>query len=376
MQTEKSLWYQVSDQTTPDVLASVFNGSYSTLFVQSGDHAVLEQVQLPQRMDVALGIHSLEELERWESHSPLAARTSSVLTRDPALVDTLRKRTNYKTGVMVDVNDGPSLGSCVENAKIADLLLIDFKDPTNIPLELVLATTQATDTKVFKKVKHAQDGEVSVLTMESGSDGILLQSDDLGEITRLSRSFEHAGGQAFTLEAATVVDIAHSGMGDRACIDTTSELFSDEGMLIGSTSTGGLMVCSETHYLPYMNLRPFRVNAGGIHSYVWGPDNFVPYLSDLRAGDRVYAVNAKGHARVVTVGRVKIERRPLLKIATQIQGKIVNVFIQDDWHVRMFGAGGEIRPSSEIRIGDKLLGRSDIPGRHVGIKISESIREV
>jgi 3-dehydroquinate synthase class II len=124
-----------------------------------------------------------------------------------------------------------------------------------------------------------------------------------------------------------------------------------------------------------MNLRPFRVNAGALHSYIWGPDNFVPYLCDLRAGDRVYAVNARGVGRVVTVGRVKLERRPLLRLEAEIDKVKVNTFIQDDWHVRVFGSKGEIRPSSEVRIGDKLLGFADSPGRHVGIKISETIKE-
>ena len=60
-------------------------------------------------------------------------------------------------------------------------------------------------------------------------------------------------------------------MGDRGCIDTTSIMTKDEGMIVGSTSAGGILVCSETHYLPYMELRPFRVNAGGVHSYVLSP---------------------------------------------------------------------------------------------------------
>ena len=40
-------------------------------------------------------------------------------------------------------------------------------------------------------------------------------------------------------------------------------------MLIGSTSQGGILACPEVFFLPYMELRPFRVNAGGVHSYVY-----------------------------------------------------------------------------------------------------------
>jgi 3-dehydroquinate synthase II/3-amino-4-hydroxybenzoic acid synthase len=88
-------------------------------------------------------------------------------------------------------------------------------------------------------------------------------------------------------------------------------------MLIGSKSNGGILVSSETHYLPYMELRPFRVNAGAIHSYVWGPDNMSPYLSELKAGSKLLCVDTGGNAREVAVGRAKIETRPLLMICAQ-----------------------------------------------------------
>jgi hypothetical protein len=99
------------------------------------------------------------------------------------------------------------------------------------------------------------------------------------------------------------------------------------------------------------------------------------YLSDLPAGSQVPAVNARNQVRAVTVGRVKIERRPLVLIEAEIDGRAVNTFIPDDWQARMMGAQGEIRPSSEIQIGDKLLGCPDAPGRHVGIRIDETIEE-
>ena len=80
----------------------------------------------------------------------------------------------------------------------------------------------------------------------------------------------------------------------------------EEGMIIGSTGWGGIFVCSETHYLPHMNLREFRCNAGGVHSYVWGPSNIAVYLSELRAGSRVLAVDTQGRTRVVTVGLISV----------------------------------------------------------------------
>jgi 3-dehydroquinate synthase class II len=101
----------------------------------------------------------------------------------------------------------------------------------------------------------------------------------------------------------------------------------------------------------------------------------VVYLSDLKAGDNVYVFNSKGKARVVTVGRLKIERRPLLKIEAKLNGGTINTFIQDDWHVRVMGSKGEIRPSSEIKVGEELLALKGVPGRHVGLAIDETIAE-
>jgi 3-amino-4-hydroxybenzoic acid synthase len=288
----------------------------------------------------------------------------------------LKECPDKQTGLLLAVDDRAGLDRAVASVSSVDVLAIRFKDPTNIPLELVLAVSQSTKTRIFKRVQTAADGEVSYLTMEKGSDGIVLATQDVQEIVRLSQSYGQSQKVAYPLAPAIVTAVKHCGMGDRVCIDTTSALTPDEGMLLGSTSNGGLLVCSETHYLPYMNLRPFRVNAGALHLYVWGPDNKALYLSDLKAGDQVLAFDSKGNGRTVSIGRLKIERRPLLLIEARIDDQPINAFIQDDWHVRVFGASGEIRPSSEIRPGDALLGYRDEPGRHVGLKISETIREV
>ena len=56
-------------------------------------------------------------------------------------------------------------------------------------------------------------------------------------------------------------------MGERACVDTTTHFRRDEGILVGSHSKGMVLCVSETHPLPYMPTRPFRVNAGALHSY-------------------------------------------------------------------------------------------------------------
>lgn len=377
MTKEKQIWYSFPDNKyNDDALQTAFQGGYNTFFLPVQNLEWLDRVKLPKQMSVAVLLDKPSDLQLVDKHPVASVKTEHLIYKDIEHIDKSPKKDKRSKGLFINVKDHDTLLKTVEVSQKLDNVIIEFKDPTNIPLELVLAKTQALPTRVIKRVTEADDGDVSLMTMESGSDGILLASHNLDSIMTLDKSFQKATKVKFGLKPAKVTAIKHAGMGNRVCIDTTSELGQDEAMLLGSTSQGGLMVCSETHFLPYMDLRPFRVNAGGLHMYIWGPDNFCAYLSDLKAGDKVFAINSKNEARVVTVGRVKIERRPLLLIEAEIEGKKINTFIQDDWHVRVMGSKGEIRPSAEVEVGDYLLGFLDTPGRHVGFTINETIKEV
>lgn len=87
-------------------------------------------------------------------------------------------------------------------------------------------------------------------------------------VSSLSRRVLERQDRALSLVNVTVCAVRHTGLGHRVCVDTTSVMSTEEGMIVGSTGWGGIFVCSETHYLPHMNLREFRVNAGAVHSYI------------------------------------------------------------------------------------------------------------
>ncbi len=373
---QKTAWFEIATGMDRNIIDKVCQMNYHTLFIHIKDIELLENMKLPQRMKLAVLIDSIPDLEELKKYNQLFTKTDYVIVTNSELLEQINQKTAAKAGLMIRVDDRPALDLAVQLVRNTELMIIEFKDPTNIPLELILATTQKSNCRILKKVKDARDGEVSLMTMEAGADGLLLSTGNIHEIVTLDKVMQRINQIRLELKEAVVKKIKPAGMGTRVCIDTTSELTREEGMILGSTSNGGLLTCSETHFLPYMNLRVFRVNAGGIHLYVWGPNDQAVYLSDLRAGDKVYVVNARGEARVVTIGRLKIESRPLLLIECEIEGVSINTFIQDDWHVRMFGSKGEIRPSSEIKIGDKLLGYLDQPGRHVGLRIDETIKEV
>jgi 3-amino-4-hydroxybenzoic acid synthase len=299
-----------------------------------------------------------------------------------------------------------------------DFVVVDIEHATYIPYELLLAKTERRSTRILRSVPikgldgHVDDVHQSLnafATLERGV-GVLFRTLDPAAVESLSRSVAHTKSTAVRLVTARVVEVLHTGLGHRVCVDTTSVMSAEEGILVGSTGWGGIFVCSENHYLPHMNLREFRVNAGAVHSYVWGPDDQMLYLSEMKAGVEVLCVDVRGNARPVTVGRAKIERRPLAcirarvaldavpsaarraiedlhatslrvtpggeKVAAEPQDCVyVNAFVQNDWHVRIMGADGKVRHSTLLRPGDEILAHVEVPGRHTGLRVTEHIVE-
>ena len=100
-----------------------------------------------------------------------------------------------------------------------------------------------------------------------------------------------------------------------------------------------------------------------------------PYVTELAAGSKVLCVNTRGECRELAVGRVKMEVRPLLLIQGRAADQTINVIVQDDWHIRIMGADGKPKNATAIRPGDELLAFVDRPGRHVGLKVDETIIE-
>lgn len=274
-------------------------------------------------------------------------------------------------GRAVEVVDAESLEVACAVARTERWALLTFRDPTKIPLEIVLAAAAGAEGRIVTVVADCQEAAIVLGVLEHGSDGVMLAPRAVGDATNLKRAAAAPVGE-IELTELQVVATEHIGMGERACVDTCSYLRQDEGILVGSHSKGMVLCVSETHPLPYMPTRPFRVNAGAIHSYTVAEHARTQYLSELRAGSRVLAVDVSGRTRVVSVGRVKIETRPLLSIdAVAPGGQRVNLILQDDWHVRVLGPGGAVLNSTELRPGDTVLGYLPAADRHVGYPVDE-----
>ncbi|MEU3406229.1 3-dehydroquinate synthase II family protein [Streptomyces sp. NPDC006670] len=274
-------------------------------------------------------------------------------------------------GRFVEIIDAATLEDACQSGRTEKWSLLLFRDPTKIPLEIVIAAAARAQGSLITVAQDVEEAEIIFGVLELGSDGVLMAPAKVGDATALKASAE-AGVPNLQLTELTVTATAHVGMGERACVDTATHFGEDEGLLIGSHSKGMILCVSETHPLPYMPTRPFRVNAGGIHSYTLGNNERTNYLSELKSGSRVTAVDIHGNTRLVTVGRVKIETRPLISIdAVGPDGRTANLILQDDWHVRVLGPGGVVLNSTELKPGDVVLGYLPTEDRHVGYPINE-----
>lgn len=281
------------------------------------------------------------------------------------------KHPQVEFGRFIEITDSTSLEQACEVARAERWCLLEFRDPTKIPLEIVLAAADSTAGSIITVVGEVREAEIVFDVLERGSDGVMMVPRSVGDATRLKAASEK-GSPELEMAELTVTGIDDLGMGDRVCVDTCSHFREDEGILVGSYSQGLVLCSSETHPLPYMPTRPFRVNAGGLHSYTLSPEGRTSYLSELRSGSKVLAVDSTGRTRGVAVGRVKIESRPLLSVdAVSATGQAVNLILQHDWHVRVLGPGPAVLNSTEVRPGDRVLGHLPTAARHVGYAIDE-----
>lgn len=105
------------------------------------------------------------------------------------------------------------------------------------------------------------------------------------------------------------------------------------------------------------------------------PNHKTKYLSELKSGDEVLIVDSKGNGRKAIVGRVKIEKRPLLLIEAECEGMKIATLLQNAETIRLVNEKGKPVSVSELKEGDKVLVHIEESARHFGMAIKESIIE-
>lgn len=284
------------------------------------------------------------------------------------------KAQGKKTCGYVEIHGKPYERLAALEAKKSDFIAVVGKDWEVIPLENLIAELQKVGVKILAGVKNSEKARTAFETLEIGVDGVLLQSGDVNSIKAVSEAVT-SGTERLELKIGTIKTIKPLVMGDRVCIDTASILNVGEGMLIGSQANGLFLVHSETLETEYVASRPFRVNAGAVHAYVLVPGDKTKYLSEVKAGDEVLAVDAKGNTRIVVVGRVKIEKRPMMLVETEVEGKRFKTLLQNAETITLVDKGGRPVSISRLKEGDEILLYVKDVGRHFGMEVEESLIE-
>jgi len=249
-------------------------------------------------------------------------------------------------------------------------VILQCGDWTIIPLENLIAK----GAKVIAQVRNLEEAQTAFGILEKGVEHILFHSNDAIELKKVL-SWLHSEGDRISLQAAEIVEISPVGMGDRVCVDTCTSMAMGQGMLVGNSSSALFLVHSESIINPYVTPRPFRVNAGPVHAYTRVPGGKTRYLSELSAGDQVLIVDFKGNTTTGIVGRLKIEKRPLMLVKAVIGDKQISSIVQNAETIRLTDPQGRALSVVSLAPGDKVLAAVEEGGRHFGLKIEEFITE-
>jgi 3-dehydroquinate synthase II len=228
--------------------------------------------------------------------------------------------------------------------------------------------------RIYALVKGYEEAMTALGALEKGVEGVVIDTGDMVEAKRIM-SLARNEVERLVLEKGTVTRIMPLGLGDRVCVDTTTKMGKGEGMLVGNASSGLFLIHSESLPNPYVEPRPFRINAGAIHSYIRGPEGQTRYLSELRGGDELLVVNSEGATQRSHVGRVKIERRPLILVEAEIGEWKGSCILQNAETVRLVGPSGNALSLVNLKKGDRVILLRESGGRHLGQLVEERIEE-
>ncbi|MCX8150064.1 MAG: 3-dehydroquinate synthase II [Candidatus Bathyarchaeota archaeon] len=272
--------------------------------------------------------------------------------------------------VIVKSKEDENTAVKVAAEKAVDYIVISCVDWRVIPLENIIAQSRG-KSKILAEVSNAEDARLVLGTLELGTDGVVLKTSSLTELTKTAVIVKQQSLK-LDLTTAKIVTTKAIGTGARVCVDTCDIMTRGEGILVGSQSAGLFLVEAEVHENPYVASRPFRVNAGSISMYTLGSLQNTRYLSELKAGEEVIIVNREGKIRKANVGRIKIEFRPLILIEAEVDGKKIKTILQNAETIRLVTPNGS-KPVTELKMDDELLVYVEAKGggRHFGVSVPD-----
>ena len=289
-----------------------------------------------------------------------------------------------QVGRRVDGNDSDGQSKARAMAGSVEWILLDLGEWKMIPIENIIAACDGGPTKVAARISSPEQVLGAAFALQIGVDALLVNENTLqtaliaksqrGEVA--TEPVYESENQELELSLLEVIEVREGGVGDRVCVDLTSLLEPEEGMIVGSSSKSMVLVHGETVESEFVPTRPFRVNAGASHSYIMMADGTTSYLSELKMGDEVMVVKSEGGSRNCVVGRVKIEKRPFILFRWKNENdNEAGVLLQQAETVRLISQSRELVSVTELVPGMKLLGWNGGAGRHVGQTISAEVDE-
>ena len=250
-----------------------------------------------------------------------------------------------------------------------DFVIVEVKDWKIIPLENIIAKLHKIHTKIFALARNPKEVRKMFSILEVGVDGVIFEVSSINEVRE---ALVYLSSRNYELKTAKIIEIKEIGDGERVCVDTASMLHRGEGMLIGNRSNFMFLVHNESVGSSFTSPRPFRVNAGAVHCYTLSPDGTTKYLSEIETGTEILILDTKGKARRVTVGRSKIETRPMLMIKAKAGGEVGGIIAQDAETIRCVKPNGGLISVTHLKKGDSVLAYAKTAaGRHFGMEVTD-----
>ena len=306
-----------------------------------------------------------QKKNKLETIYPSSAAKYVVIEKDVSV-----KPKGKKIGKKFEVLSNKDIENILTLAKKGlDFVIVEVKDWKIIPLENIIAKLHKINTKIFAIANTPEEVRKMFSILEVGVDGVIFNTSSINEVRE---AMLYLGTKSFELKPAKIIEIKEVGDGERVCVDTASMLHKGEGMLIGSRSNFLFLVHNESVGSSFTSPRPFRVNAGAVHCYTLSPDGTTNYLSEVETGSEVLIINSKGNARRATVGRSKIERRPMLMIKASSGDEIGGIIAQDAETIRFVKPNGQLVSVTHLKKGDTVMVHAkSATGRHFGMEVSD-----
>lgn len=354
-------WMRQKERSTGDRLAKIIWIRADTCETQDTRKSIVTTALESNFRDIIVREEDKEAFEKLGKFNLISLQNGKI-------------KVNDKSGEFITIENKGDQEKAIGLMGKRDYVLVSAKDWKVIPIENLIAAYQNSKTKLLVEVKDTEEAKLYLETLEIGVDGVVLNTTDFKNIHSLRKLMDELEVNKVNLVSAKITKIKSIGTGDRVCIDTCSILNVGEGMLIGSQSNGLFLVHSESLESEYVDTRPFRVNAGPVHAYILSTRDKTRYLSDLKAGDEILVVDSTGNTRPVVLGRLKIEKRPLILIEAEHDHRKFNIILQNAETIRLIS---DDKPMSIVNLkeGDSILMWAGDKGRHFGMKVDESIVE-